>query len=132
MLYSNFTFLSKTHSKPRRTNKTDVAIFEERLKILKQQFIDTKNEDLIPQFIVGDCKFYSEETLKNCREDSINWITRVPDNIVEAKNCFEKISQSKQWIEHTYDDGKKLMYQVFNISKYSIEQRFIVVKTDDS
>ena len=113
-------------------NKADVAIFEERLKILKQQFIANKNEDLIPKFIVGDCKFYSEETLKNCQTDSINWITRVPDNILEAKKCFKDSNQTNQWIEHTYDADKKIKYQVFNIEKYGIKQRFIVVKTDYS
>lgn len=110
-------------------NKADIAIFEERLKVLKKQFKETNTEDLIPKFIVGDCKFYSENTLKNCMEDSINWVTRVPDNILESKQCFKESLEKESWVEHIYDNEKTIFYQVFNVEKYGIKQRFIVVKT---
>lgn len=113
-------------------NKADIAIFEERLKILKKQFIETKNEDLLPKFIVGDCKFYNEETLKNCQTDSIDWITRVPDNVKEVKDCLKQSAQNDKWIRYIYDNEKQIMYQTFDIEKYGIKQRFIVVKTDES
>jgi transposase len=113
-------------------NKADIAIFEERLKALKKQFKDTESEDLIPKFIVGDCKFYSEQTLKNCQADSINWVTRVPDNIVEAKRCFKESLKNEEWLEQVYEGDKKISYQVFDVEKYKIKQRFIVVKTDYS
>lgn len=113
-------------------NEADISIFEERIKSLKKQFIDTQAEELIPKLMVGDSKFYSEATLKNCLNDEINWITRVPDNIVESKQCFKQALTDEPWSEHTYDNEKEINYKTFYIEKYEIKQRFIVVKTEES
>ena len=113
-------------------NEADITIFKERLKNLKQQFLDSEMSDLIPKFIVGDSKFYSLETLKNCKKDNIKWITRVPDNIIECKNSINQSLDTKNWIEYHYNEEKRLKYQVFNIEREEIKQRLIVVMSDYS
>ena len=37
-------------------NAADVSIFQDRIKRIKQAFIDAKAEDLLPEYTVGDCK----------------------------------------------------------------------------
>lgn len=39
---------------------------------------------------------------------------------------------NEPWLEHTYENEKKVNYKTFCVEKYGIKQRFIVVKTNES
>ena len=118
-------------------NAADVSIFQERIKRVKQAFIDAKAEDLLPEYKVADCKFYSEDAVTAAHNDGLKFITRVPENILEVKAALSKAlnpENKDNWVNYCKDsEGEKVanssLYEVV-VSKYNVQQKYIVVKSD--
>jgi transposase len=118
-------------------NKNDTSVMQERIAILKKQLSDVKAEDLMPQIIVGDSKFYSEKTITNAHSDGFYWVTRVPNSVDDVGFNIEKaLNARNQWtlLEKTAElsPAAGLKYQEFTVEKSGIQQSFIVVRTDAS
>jgi transposase len=112
-------------------NEADTKIFQERVKELKQQFKDAT--DLMPEFIVADSKFYNETNIIACQNDSPKWITRVPDNITEAKNAFFDAYIADDWnISSTGKGTDQVRNKEFILERCGVKQRFIIVVSDPS
>ena len=118
-------------------NAADVSIFQDRIKRIKQAFIDAKAEDLLPEYTVADCKFYSEDAVTAAHNDGLKFITRVPENILEVKAPLSKAlnpENKDKWVNYCKDsEGEKVanssLYEVV-VSKYNVQQKYIVVKSD--
>jgi transposase len=114
-------------------NESDTKIFQERIRELRKQF--EAADDLMPKFIVADCKFYNEKNVKECADiDKPRWITRVPDSVSEVGECFLKAYRNPDgWRIAPNPTGKGgVNVQDFRVLRYGIEQRFIVVVSDAS
>jgi len=110
-------------------NESDVKVFQERVKDLKKQFVDAS--DLMPEFIAADSKFYNETNVKACDQESPWWVTRVPDNITEAKEAFAEAYASQIWTSLQTGKGKDIVrYREVAVDRYGVPQRFIVVVSD--
>lgn len=118
--------MAKIHS----GNASDVKIFQERTKDLKRQFAEAT--DLMPEYIVADSKFYNEKNIQFCKdqENGPRWITRVPDNIIEAKAAIENAFMNNNW--NTFESGQGAdanRYSASVVTRKGVAQRFIVVVT---
>ena len=119
-------------------NASDVIVFRERIAELKKQFIAASAEDLMPEYIVFDCKFYAQENLKLCKAENQKWITRVPDNITEVRECIANAVADKKWTtigknedldENESESKNWYRYRSYRVTKNEVRQQFIVVKS---
>jgi transposase len=119
--------LFKAHS----GNASDVVIMKERLDNLKRCLKSVNSEDLMPEIVVADCKLYSKEALEFAASEKTTWVTRVPDTVSETGEHIAKAIRSRgHWKKCTHD--AKISYQEFPVSKWGIDQRYIVVRTTGS
>jgi transposase len=118
-------------------NKNDSTIMQERINELKNQLIKMKAQDLVPNIIVADSKFFCEKTITKAQSEGLLWVTRVPETCGDvAFNINKAISARNQWIKMTEENGEKpasgLCYQEFTVDLFGIYQSFIVIRTDTS
>lgn len=119
--------LFKAHS----GNASDVVLMKERMDSLKRCLKAAGAEDLMPELLVADCKLYSKETLALAENEQTTWVTRVPDTVTEARELIALAIRSRgHWKKSERD--KKLSYQEFSVTKWDLEQRYIVVRTEGS
>jgi transposase len=103
-------------------NASDSVIFKERVKKIVSGLEKTK----LPPYLIADSKLYCKETAEDLRH--IYFITRIPRlNKEEQKIIQEALCQDK-W--HTLNAKNK--FAVFNVKHYDIDQRWIVVHSDDA
>jgi transposase len=116
--------MQKVHS----GNTNDATIFKERLAALKQQFVDAK--DLMPEYIVFDCKGYSEENVRLCAKENQKWVTRIPDNVKIAKSCMQNAASELIW-QCLGNDRKDadVEYTEFNVETHGVAQKLFVMRT---
>jgi transposase len=110
------------HMKSWDGNAADCTIFRERSTELLKQF-----ELGQMKCLVADSKFYTKENSKNWH--LIQYITRIPENIKEAKDYIKKAVELNVWESHS---NKKLFYRKFDVSHYNTKQRWIVCYSNES
>jgi transposase len=112
-------------------NASDVVIMRERMENLKRCLAEAGAEDLMPRILVGDCKLYSEESVRMGARDGTTWVTRVPDSIKETSECIERALRGRgHWKSSEHD--KRVSFQEFTVSKWDVVQTYVVVRTESS
>lgn len=105
-------------------NASDSTIFKERCKELIEQFKDGQS----PRCIVMDSKGYSEKNSPNLSQ--LPFITRIPGTIKAEKMIIEQALRWKDdWKEM---DAEGYRYQVFELGHYHIDQRWLVIFSDQA
>jgi transposase len=100
-------------------NTSDKKLFQERLKELKQQIREGETT-----YFVADSELYTRETIRAI-SDSMKWITRVPQKLIEAKQILQDTSPLEE-LEAGYF-GKE-----FTSDYGSIEQRWLLVYSEQA
>jgi transposase len=100
-------------------NTSDKKLFRERLKEIHQQIREGENT-----YFVADSALYNRKTLEAISE-SMKWITRVPENLVEAKQIIQ-YSASLEALEVGYA-GKE-----FTSEYGGVRQRWLLVYSDQA
>jgi transposase len=106
-------------------NESDSTIFQERSKALKQALLEREWSSVI----IGDAKQYSKENIVQL--GSIDFITRIPGNLSEAKKEIKRVHQdvNEEWKNH--GDGK-LYFKEAKITHYDVEQRWLICWSEES
>lgn len=100
-------------------NTSDKKLFRERLKELQQQIREGENT-----YFVADSALYNRKTLETI-SSSMKWITRVPENLSDAKRVLQSLDSLKE-LEPGYA-GKEL------ISEYGgVKQRWLLVYSEQA
>ena len=110
------------HMKSWDGNAADCTIFRERSTELLKQF-----ELGQMKCLVADSKFYTKENSKNWH--LIQYITRIPERINEAKAYIKKAVELNVWESHS---NKNIFYRKFDVSHYNTKQRWIVCYSNES
>jgi transposase len=119
--------LFKAHS----GNVSDVTVMKERLDNLKACLKAVDADDLFPELLVADCKFYTQQTLEFAEREGTTWVTRVPDTISETDAVVLRALKNRGgWQKASFDP--KISFQEFEVSKWDKQQRFFVVRTQGS
>lgn len=115
-------------------NASDVIVMQERIRKLKAELVKADAPDLFPRYFVGDSKLYSQKALEDAKADEVHWISRVPETVSEVGECVEQALAGRGfWLRSCDEDlTEGLSYQQFQVTKWEIPQRFIVVRTDAS
>jgi transposase len=104
-------------------NASDNKVFEERSKVLIEQFKAAET----PRYLIADSKLYSEPNAGNL--SNLLFITRIPNTIKEVGLTIDKaLASPNDW--ETLDDNRKM--QTFNVEHYGIKQRWHVVSSETS
>jgi transposase len=113
-------------------NAADVIIMQERIKKLKECLKKAGAADLFPKYFVGDCKLYSQKALEDAEADDVRWITRVPETVADVTECVEQALAGRGFWNRAEGLASGLSYQEFLVTKWGVQQRFIVVRTEAS
>lgn len=120
--------MAKVHS----GNESDTKIFQERVKELKEQFKNA--DDLMPEYIVADSKFYNETNVTECSiGEKPFWVTRVPWNIKETHDIFEQAFPTRSsWSSQNSNlqGTNKIFYKGFIVDKFDVKQKFILAVSE--
>jgi transposase len=100
-------------------NSSDKKLFRERLKALKEQIQQGREE-----YIVADSELYTKEALQEI-SPQIKWITRVPEKIVAAKDLIMS-TEELQEIEPGY------CVRETSSTYGEIEQRWLLVHSEQA
>jgi transposase len=89
-----------------------------------------KAQDLVPNIIVADSKFFCEKTITKAQSEGLLWVTRVPETCGDvAFNINKAISARNQWIKMTEENGEKpasgLCYQEFTVDLFGMLRIFM-------
>jgi transposase len=111
-------------SKSWNGNASDTKIFRERAKALEDSFKASKG----PHYLIADSKLYDAQTIQEGL-GSIPFITRIPSTIKLENTTIDLALQKpfKDWI--LLDE--KHRFQVFDIDHNNLEQRWIVVHSEE-
>jgi transposase len=100
-------------------NTSDKKLFRERLKEMQKQIQGGENT-----YFVADSALYTQETIETI-SSSMKWITRVPENLSEAKKII-RYSDSLEDLEPGYY-GKE-----FTSEYGGVKQRWLLVHSDQA
>jgi len=106
--------------KPVSGNKTDKTEFPEVLEAYMEQM--SKNKESIAGHTVADSALYTKENLN--RIDSLLWISRVPENIKEAKVALQS-SETRQWKQ--FEEAADYKYDEQQSTYGGITQRWLII-----
>jgi transposase len=111
-------------SKAWNGNASDTKIFRERAKTLADSFKAGET----PRYLIADSKLYDEKTLEQGLR-LIPFITRIPGTIKLEHTTIESALQ-KPLRDWTLLDEKH-RFQTFNVQHYGLQQRWIVVHSEE-
>jgi transposase len=100
-------------------NTSDKKLFRERLKELQQQIHEGENT-----YFVADSALYTQETIRTI-STSMKWITRVPENLLEAK-------QIMQYADHLEALEAGYRGKEFKSEYGEVKQRWLLVHSDQA
>lgn len=103
-------------------NASDNKIFKERAGMLIEHF----KESEFPRYLIADSKLYFEGNAATLKE--IKFITRIPGNIGDENKIIIDSIKENSWKK--LDDKNK--YFVKSVTHYGIDQRWIVVYSDNA
>ncbi|MFK7982947.1 MAG: IS1634 family transposase [Saprospiraceae bacterium] len=103
-------------------NKTDKTEFPEVLEAYMKQM--QESEEKLEGYVVADSALYGEENLD--RIASIQWISRVPETIKQAKEEL-KYSKNRSWKKFEAAPGYE--YEEVSSSYGGITQRWLIIKS---
>jgi transposase len=100
-------------------NSSDKKLFRERLRALKEQIQQGREE-----YIVADSELYTRETLQEI-SPQIKWITRVPEKILAARELITSTEELEE-IEPGY------CVREISSTYGGIEQRWLLVRSEQA
>ncbi len=109
---------------PQNGNSSDKKSFHETIKRV-QSFTKELGQNHTFCWIADSALYTADRLLKH---DSIEWISRVPEAIKEAKNLVEQSDKSFDW----HDEGKGYRWSEVKSNYGKIEQRWIVVSSEQT
>ena len=105
-------------------NASDTKIFRERAKALADSFKAAET----PRYLIADSKLYDEKTIEQGL-DLIPFITRIPSTIKLENTTIEAALQKPLETWTLLDE--KHRFQTFNLEHYGLQQRWIVVHSEE-
>lgn len=112
-------FMSKSHD----GNASDNNVFKQRSEGLLKEFSASES----PRYLVADSKLYTQENAANLAH--LPFITRVGGNLKILDEVIEQCLSLGNW--QPYDD-ESYRYQRLDLCHYGIEQRWLVVYSDNA
>ena len=103
-------------------NASDNQIFKARAERLIEHF--KKSE--LPRYLIADSKLYFADNADYLKQ--LNFITRIPGNIAEENKAILESVKNNRW--ERLDDSNQ--FATINIDHYNIQQRWIVVHSDQA
>ncbi|MCB1110476.1 MAG: IS1634 family transposase, partial [Chlamydiia bacterium] len=100
-------------------NTSDKKLFRERLKEINKQIQEGENT-----YFIADSALYTRETLTSI-SSSMKWMTRVPENLVEAKGIIQEANVLEE-LEPGYT-GKEYRSEYANV-----KQRWLLVRSEQA
>ncbi len=100
-------------------NTSDKKLFQERLKEMQKQIREGENT-----YFVADSALYTKKTIETI-SSSMKWITRVPENVSEAKQVIQDVD-SLEALEPGYT-GKE-----FTSEYGGVKQRWLLVYSEQA
>lgn len=107
-------------------NSSDVTVFRNTVKEFKKGLKENLKE---VTYLIADSKFYTEETLKEAKENLL-WISRVPDTISEAKKVIEETAKSLDNFLTLEKEGYS--YKKYNSNYAGVAQRWLAVHSEEA
>lgn len=102
-------------------NSSDTIIFRKTVTEFRKG-LKTNLQEIT--YWIADSKFYTKQTIQEIKNEVL-WISRVPDNIKEARENIEKTASSLN--ELNYLENKGYSYRKYESSYGSVNQRWLVV-----
>jgi transposase len=112
-------FMSKSHD----GNASDNNVFKQRSEGLLKEFATSES----PRYLVADSKLYTQENAVNLAH--LPFITRIGGNLKILDEVIEQCLAMGNW--QPYDD-ESYRYQRLDLCHYGIEQRWLVVYSDNA
>jgi len=103
-------------------NSNDSRIFKERSQALFEQFQTGDS----PRYLIADSKLYSQDNSANLAR--LGYITRIPNTLTVSRQLINQAWAYNQW--QIAPDGRH--YQSWSLGHYDIDQRWLVVYSDQS
>jgi transposase len=105
-------------------NSSDNVVFKERCQAL----VEALKGDSSDNILHADCKLYSSANTDFLKRTT--FITRIPENIKAVQDLITKATSNVEAIWTQFDDDRQ--YQVFSVTHYDIDQRWIVIRSKTS
>lgn len=108
-------------------NSSDTKIFRKAVTEFRRGLKENLQE---VTYWIADSKLYTDKTLREMKDDLL-WISRVPDNIMDAKNIIEKTATSLDGL-HSLDGGNGYSYRRHESIYGGVEQRWLVIHSEQA
>ena len=108
-------------------NSSDTTIFRKTVTEFRRGLKENLQEIT---YWIADSKLYTDKTLREMK-DYLLWISRVPDNIMDAKNIIEKTATSLNEL-HSLDGENGYSYRRHESTYGGVNQRWLAVHSEQA